>query len=122
MLADSLLRDARESGLFGAVFSRYEPNDGRFVLSGDIEEFYLNMGIKENTAVIRIALSLEDRGEKEMGKNLIFQNKYVREEPLPDASPGGYSQAASRAMRILSEQIINDIYVAIRERMDVQAP
>ena len=122
MLADHLLRDARESGLFRAVFSRHEPTEGRFVLSGDIEEFYLSMGAKEKAAVIRIVVSLEDRWGKEIDKNFIFQKKYIREETLPEASPGGYSQAASRAMRIIAEQIIKDIYEGIRERIDAPEP
>ena len=120
MLADNLLRDARESGLFLAAFSRHEPTEGRFILSGGIEDFYLNMGAKEKTAVIRIAVSLEDGWKKESGNNFIFQRKYFREETLREASPGGYSQAASRAMQIISEQILKDIYEAIRASIDAK--
>jgi ABC-type uncharacterized transport system auxiliary subunit len=114
MIADSLLRDMRESGFFLAVFSRHETDEGRFLISGGIEEFYLRMEKSNKTAVISIAISLKDTREKETGKSIMFQKKYVREEPLQESSPRGYCQAASQAMRIISEQITNDIYAAIK--------
>jgi ABC-type uncharacterized transport system auxiliary subunit len=114
MIADSLLRDMRGSGLFGAIFSRSEGDEGRFVISGGIEEFYLRMDKSNKTAVISITISLKDTLEKETGKGMIFQKKYFREEPLQESSPRGYCQAASQAMRIISEQITNDIYTAVK--------
>jgi ABC-type uncharacterized transport system auxiliary subunit len=114
MIADSLLRDMRESGFFRAVFSRHETDDGRFLISGGIEEFYLRVEKGDKTAVISISISLKDTQEKETGKSIMFQKKYIREEPLTESSPRGYCQAASQAMRIISEQIINDTYTAIK--------
>ena len=114
MIADSLLRDMRESGFFRAVFSRHDTNEGRFLISGGIEEFSLDMSKGDKTAVIRISISLKDTREKETGKSIMFQKKYLREEPLPESSPRGYCQAASQAMRIISEQITNDIYKAVK--------
>ena len=114
MIADSLLRDMRESGFFRAVFSRHETDEGRFLVSGGIEEFYLRMEKSTKTAVISIAISLKDTREKETGKSIMFQKKYTREEPLQESSPRGYCQAASQAMRIISQQIINDVYTAVK--------
>jgi ABC-type uncharacterized transport system auxiliary subunit len=114
MIADSLLRDMRESGFFRAVFSRHDMDEGRFLISGGIEEFYLRMEKGDKTAVIRISVSLKDTREKETGKSILFQKKYIREEPLQESSPRGYCQAASQAMRIISEQITNDIYTAVK--------
>jgi ABC-type uncharacterized transport system auxiliary subunit len=114
MIADSLLRDMRESGFFRAVFSRHDTDEGRFLISGGIEEFSLDMSKGDKTAVIRISISLKDTREKETGKSIMFQKKYVREEPLTESSPRGYCQAASQAMRIISEQITNDIYTAAK--------
>ena len=114
MIADSLLRDMRESGFFRAVFSRHETDEGRFLISGGIEEFYLRMEKGDKTAVISISVSLKDTREKETGKSIMFQKKYVREEPLQESSPRGYCQAASQAMRMISEQITNDVYAAVK--------
>ena len=114
MIADSLLRDMRESGFFRAVFSRHDTDEGRFLISGGIEEFCLRMEKGDKTAVISISVSVKDTREKETGKSIMFQKKYVREEPLQESSPRGYCQAASQAMRIISEQITNDVYAAVK--------
>jgi ABC-type uncharacterized transport system auxiliary subunit len=119
MIADSLLRDVRESGFFRAVFSRHETDEGRFLISGGIEEFYLRMEKSNKTAVISIAVSLKDSREKEISKSILFQKKYVREEPLQESSPRGYCEAASQAMRIISEQIIRDIYTAVQNKRSI---
>lgn len=117
MIADGLLRDVRESGLFQAVFSRYETDEGRFVISGGVEEFFLRIEKDDKKAVIGISVLLKDTGEKETGKSILFQKKYAREEPLQDSSPQGYCQAASRAMQIISEQMTHDIYAAIKAKV-----
>jgi len=114
MIADSLLRDMRASGFFQAVFSRHETDEGRFLISGGIEEFYLHMEKSDKTAVISISVSLKDTRGKETGKSILFQKKYFREEPLQESSPRGYCQAASQAMQVISKQITNDIYTAVK--------
>ncbi len=114
MLCDDLLEDMRTSGLFGAVFSRYEADEGRFVISGSVDEFYLRIDKDKKTAVIGISISLQDTREKETGKRMMFQKKYFREEPLADSSPLGYCQAASQAMQVLSRDIISDVYTAVK--------
>jgi hypothetical protein len=57
---------------------------------------------------------MKDTREKETGKVMMFQKKYVREEPLQESSPRGYCQAASKAMLVISQQIVNDIYTVIK--------
>jgi ABC-type uncharacterized transport system auxiliary subunit len=114
MIADSLVRDMRGSGLFSAVFSRYETQDGQFIISGSIDEFYLREDRNNKTALVSIIISLQDTRERETGKRMMFQKKYVREEPLQESSPRGYCQAASEAMRVISEQITKDIYTDIK--------
>jgi ABC-type uncharacterized transport system auxiliary subunit len=114
MVADSLLRDMRGSGLFGAIFSRSEGDEGQFVISGGIEEFYLRIDKSNKAAVISITISLKDTQGNETGKVMMFQKKYVREEPLQESSPRGYCQAASQAMLVISQQITNDIYAAVK--------
>ncbi|HUN56132.1 MAG TPA: ABC-type transport auxiliary lipoprotein family protein [Smithella sp.] len=114
MIADNLVRDMRDSGLFRAVFSRYETEDGQFVISGSIEDFYLRKNGSNKTALVSISISLEDTRERETGKKMMFQKKYSQEEPLQESSPRGYCQAASQAMRVISEQITKDIYTDIK--------
>jgi ABC-type uncharacterized transport system auxiliary subunit len=117
MIADRFLVDLRASGLFQGVFSRHDPDNARFVLSGGIEDFYLRMDQNKKTAVIGITLSLTDTREKDTDKRIMFQKKYTREESLQDASPRGYSQAASLAMQALSRQMTDDLYAAVKASM-----
>ena len=118
MVGDSLLSNMRTSSLFKAVFSRYETQEGRFVVSGGIEEFYLRIDKSNKTALISISISLQDTREKETGKSMLFQRKYFREEPLQDQSPRGYCQAASQAMQAISREIISDIYTAAKTTVE----
>lgn len=117
MTGDSILRDMRGSGLFQAVFSRHETDASRFIVSGGIEEFYLRADSSNKKAIIGISISVQDTQEKETGKRMMFQKKYLQEEALKDSSPKGYCEAASRAMQIISREIISDIYRAAKTRV-----
>lgn len=114
MIADRILEDMTGSGLFQTVFSYQEAQEGRFIVSGGIEEFLLSIDQNGKTAVIRMTITLQDARVKQAGKRIIFQKKYVRTEPLQESSPQGYCEAASRAMQHLSKEIIGDIYTAIK--------
>ena len=114
MVGDNLLRDLQASGLFRAVFSRYVVDEGRYILQGGIEDFFLRIDKSSNTAVISLEITLKDTKQKEATKRILFQKKYRQEELLNDSSPRGYCQAMSLAMQKLSGQIITDIYQAIK--------
>lgn len=116
MIADGLLSNLRGSGLFAAVYSRHETDEGRFILTGSVEEFYLRSDSKAKTAIVGISITLQDGREKEIGKRVMFQKKYFREEALANVSPRGYCQAASLAMQSVSREIIEDIYTAAQTR------
>jgi len=114
MVADNLLGDLRAGGLYAAAFSRHDANDGRFVVSGGIEEFYLKTDGSTKKAVISLVISLQDANEIRTAGKMLFQKKYHREEPLQESSPRGYAQAASLAMQALSGEINKDIYSAVK--------
>ncbi|NTW77480.1 MAG: hypothetical protein HGB33_06860 [Syntrophaceae bacterium] len=114
MVGDILLRDLQAGRLFRAVFSRYAVDEGRYIVSGGIEEFFLRKDSSSNSAVISLEITLKDTKQRETGKRIIFQKKYSREEALTEQSPRGYCQAMSRAVQKLSVQIINDIYQGIK--------
>lgn len=116
MIGDLLLADLRAGNLFQAVLSRYDLEEGRFILSGGLEEFYLRAEKKNKAARIVLSISLQDSAEKETGKRIMYQKNYTREEPLQDASPKGYCAAASLAMQALSREIIGDVYAAVKTK------
>lgn len=114
MVGDNLLRDLQASGLFRAVFSRYVVDEGRYILQGGVEDFFLRMDKSGNIAVISLEITLKDIKQREATKRILFQKKYRQEELLKDPSPRGHCQAMSQAMQILSPQIITDIYQAVK--------
>lgn len=114
MVGDNLLRDLQASDIFRAAFSRYALDEGRYILQGGVEEFYLRIDKRNNIAVISLAITLKDMKQREATRRIIFQKKYRREELLPVQSPSGYCQAMSQAMQKLSGQIIDDIYSSIK--------
>ena len=114
MVADRLFEDMTGSGLFQTVSPYQEAHEGRFLVSGAIEEFLLGIRRDSKTAVISMTITLQDSRVKQAGKRTIFQKKYFRTEPLQESSPQGYCDAASRAMQHLSREIIGDIYTAIK--------
>lgn len=114
MVGDHLLRDLQSSGIFRAAFSRYVVDEGRYIVQGGIEEFFLKVDPKSKTAILSLDITLKDTRQREQTGRIIFQKKYRQEEPLVEQSPGGYCQAMSLAMQKLSPVIINDIYQGIK--------
>ena len=115
MVADNLLRDMQASGLFHAVFSRYTLEEANFLLQGGIGEFFLRVEKNSKIAVISLEITLKDSRQLEANKRIVFQRKYHHEELLTEQTPRGYCQAMSQALKILSQQIIIDVYQAIKE-------
>jgi uncharacterized lipoprotein YmbA len=115
MVGDSLLRDMQQSGLFRAVFSRYALDEGRYILQGGVEEFFLRMDKTGHAAVVSLEITLKDIKQREATKRILFQKKYREEESLETQSPEGYCKTMSLAMQRLSRRITTDIYQTIQK-------
>lgn len=113
MVTDYLLRDMRNSGLFRAVFSYRDAEDGRYFLQGNVEEFLEVNDGRGRSAVITVHVSLLDVTQKEITKRVLFQKKYGHAELLEQNSASGFAQAMSRAMEKTSTQIIGDVVSAL---------
>ena len=113
MVADYLLRDLQQGGLFRAVFSHYALDEGRYVLQGGVEEFFLRMDKTSHVAIVSLEVTLMDKKQREATKRILFQRKYREEELLKAQSPEGFCNAMSVAVERLSRRIANDIYQAI---------
>jgi ABC-type uncharacterized transport system auxiliary subunit len=86
-----------------------------FLLQGGIGEFFLRIEKNSKVAVISLEITLKNSNQVKANKRIIFQKKYHQEELLTEQTPRGYCQAMSQALKILSQQIINDVYQAIKE-------
>ncbi|HNZ31754.1 MAG TPA: ABC-type transport auxiliary lipoprotein family protein [Smithellaceae bacterium] len=114
MVADMLLRDMQTSGLFRAVFSRFNSEDASFVLQGSVGEFFLRVEQDRKIAVICIEITLKDPRKRETNRRVIYQRKYCHEEVLTEQTPYGYCQAMSQAMKTISSKAIIDVYQSVK--------
>ncbi|MBN1474995.1 MAG: membrane integrity-associated transporter subunit PqiC [Syntrophaceae bacterium] len=114
MVADILLRDMQASKYFHAVFSRYSSVGTNYLIEASVGEFFLRMQSNQKVAVLCLEVTLKDAKRREVDKRVVYQKKYRHEELLSEQSPRGYSQAMSHALSKVSEQIIVDVYMAIK--------
>jgi ABC-type uncharacterized transport system auxiliary subunit len=114
MVGDYLLRDLRKSALFGAVFSHLEPEEGRFVLQGGVEEFLETEEENRRQAVLTLSVALLDSSAKNLPERILFQKRYRFQEPLEEKSPRELAKGLSQAARKCSEALIRDVHEAIR--------
>jgi ABC-type uncharacterized transport system auxiliary subunit len=116
LVGDHLLRDLRKSALFGAVFSHLDPEEGRFILEGAVEEFLEIEEQNRRQAVLALAITLLDSSAKNLPERILFQKRYRFQEPFEEKSPRGLAGGLSQAMRKCSEALIRDVHEAIRSR------
>ncbi len=114
MVADILLRDMQASKYFHAVFSRYSSEGTNYLIEASVGEFFLRTGSSQKVAVLCLEVTLKDARRKEVNKRVVYQKKYRHEELLSEQTPLGYSHAMSHALSKVSEQIIIDVYQAIK--------
>jgi len=117
MVTDFLLRDLRKSNLFQGVFGYQQSGIGRFKVDGAVQQFAEVNDPDGWKAVLAISVTLQDLNEAEITKRVIFQKNYRQTEYMPEQNPAGLAQGMSRAMEIVSANIINDLYKAAAARV-----
>ena len=117
MVTDFLLRDLRKSNLFKGVFGYQQSGIGRFKVEGAVQQFAEVDDPDGWKAVLALSVTLLDLNEPEVTKRVIFQKNYRQAELMPEQTPSGLAQGMSRAMEVVSAQIINDLYKAAAARV-----
>ncbi|MCK9362640.1 MAG: hypothetical protein M0P74_03415 [Syntrophales bacterium] len=87
-----MLRDLQQSGLFRAVFSYHTPDEGRYVVQGGVEDFFLKMGKTGRTAVAALVITLEDTKQHAATRRILYQKKYRKRDfwgPRPRKATAG---------------------------------
>jgi ABC-type uncharacterized transport system auxiliary subunit len=112
-----LLRDLRNAALFKAVFSYLDPEDGRFIVEGGVEEFLEVDEKNQKLAVLATEVTLLDSWAKDIPTRVLFQKRYFFQEPITENNPRGLAKGMSLAMKKFSETLIRDLHAAIRVRM-----
>ena len=116
LIGDHLLRDLRKSALFKAVFSHLDPQEGRFILEGGVEEFLEIEEQGRRHAVLALNVTLLDSSAKNLPDRILFQKRYRFQEPLEEKTPRGLAKGLSQTMKKFSEALIRDAHKAIQSR------
>lgn len=116
MVTDFLLRDLRSAGLFMGVFGYQQSGLGRFKLEGAVQQFAEVDDPDGWKAVLAVSVTLLDLNEDDITRRVILQQDYRQAEYMPEPNARGLAQGMSRAMEVVSAQIINDIYQAAARR------
>jgi cholesterol transport system auxiliary component len=117
MVTDFLLRDLRQSNLFKGVFGYQQSGIGRFKVEGAVQQFAEVDDPDGWKAVLALSVTMLDLNEPEVTRRVIFQKNYRQAELMPEQTPSGLAQGMSRAMEVVSAQIINDLYKAAAARV-----
>ena len=116
MVADYLVRDLRQNGLFRAIFSYQDTEAVRFLLEGNITEFLAVDRQDGRKALLTIYVTLLDLNQTDSAKQVIFQKSYTHAAPCKENSAQGLAMGVSESLERLSGQIINDVYQAVKSR------
>jgi len=115
MLTDSLIRDFQRAGLFRSVFTFRDPENARFILEGNVEEFMEISEKEQSLASLVIRVACVDTAEKGTAGRIVLQKIYAVREPLRNRTPDALAGAMSAAMEKLSKQIIADVYQVLQK-------
>ena len=116
MATEYLARDLRNSRLFRAVISYNNPEETRYLLGGQVEEF-LDASEKDGRkAVLSLNITFLDLKKRDTAEKVIFQRDYKVVEPYTEKTTAALAQGMSRAMGKISGQIILDLQNALKSR------
>ena len=116
MVADYLIRDFRQTGLFRGIFSYQDTDMVRFLLEGSITEFLAVEQKDGRKALLTIYVTLLDLNQTDSTKRVVFQKSYSHAAPCKEISAAGLAMGLSESLERLSGQIISDVYQAVKTR------
>jgi ABC-type uncharacterized transport system auxiliary subunit len=116
MVADYLIRDFRNIGLFRGIFSYRDSDMARFLLEGSITEFLSVQQQDDRKALLTIYVTLLDLNQADGTKKVVFQKSYSHAAPCKENTAEGLALGLSESMQRLSGQIIDDVYNAVKSR------
>jgi len=118
LVTDFLLRDLKSSGLFKAVFSYQDGQDGRFVVQGAVTECSAQYELPDTQrAVLSLTLTLLDTSEREITKQVLLEKRYDFSPAMEKRTPDALARGISASMEALSPQILQDIHRTVHERI-----
>lgn len=113
MITGLVLRDLRQSGLFGTVFSPEEAGTARYIVEGSIEAFLeINEG-ERSVASLAVRVTVTDISVQEPRRKVLFQKLYRVSEPVAHQQPSELPRGMSLATASFSRQLLADLASAM---------
>jgi cholesterol transport system auxiliary component len=116
MVSFMLIRDMRQTELFTAISSPGKRYPATHVLEGSVDDFFEDDSTHPGEAVIHVTITLLHDTESDITKAVLFQKKYSESQLCHENTPQAFAEAMSRAMRIISRQIVVDTYDILAEQ------
>ena len=117
MLGDFFARDLRASDIIRVMPRSSDLGEPRFLLMGDIEEFYELDEESAWYAVLTVAVMLVDDFTQDASKRVILNKTYHEKRPCKGKGPKAVAEAMSRAAEAFSKSLIRDVYSAVESRL-----
>jgi ABC-type uncharacterized transport system auxiliary subunit len=112
MVSHLLARDLRRSGNFAAVFGPAAPASAAYDIKGHVEIFLENDTADPWQAELLLTVTVT--GPPGTGNSaVVLQKSYQASAPCVRNHPRAFAEAMSRAMQLLSEEIIADVSLIV---------
>lgn len=113
LIASLMLRDFLESKCFAGVLPPAQRIGSTHSLDGIIESIYQKDENGRKSVVVGLAVTFISETETDPIKRIVFQKRYLEQEPLSMAEPRYFAEATSRAVSRLSETVRRDVARAL---------
>jgi len=110
LVTSFLARDLQKSSLFKAVFAFDNRLPSSHIITGTVDEIFEEDEKDVWKAVLSVSITLMKENEPDINKSVLFQNRYKIKEVCKEKTLHALAEAMSKAMSLISEAIISDIY------------
>lgn len=116
LVTSFLSRDLKQSGLFKAVLPYDSRLSSSFLLEGSVDEFFECDTEERWEAVLSVSITLMAENEPDGNRKIIFQKQYHAREPCDKKNPRALAEAMSRAMSVVSREIVDTLYTYLEKK------
>jgi len=116
MITDLIERDLSGAGIFEKTIGQFSPARYRYALEGTVLEMKGVRKGDKTAALIKVQATLTDFGVPWGADKTILKKTYAVEVESKDSGPEATVEALNRAVGQLSQELIEDIAAAVREK------
>jgi len=115
LIATFLARDFAATSQFKAVILSEAVPAFSHILTGKVDEFYQRSGTDHWEAVLSVNITLSNFMANDTHDIVIFQKRYTYHEKCGQKTPESFVEAMSRSVKKLSGEMIQDVYLSLKE-------